>query len=382
MKRDKKYDNDQWMRNIICALNILAALSCYSQDKSEPRYVLINDIFYAKDDTLKADFYLPENYKNQRNPVILFIDGYGGDFRKWDHYTDWAKFAASEGFIGIVYSSRKDFAERSFKSLLDFLSAQSDQYFADISMISVYAGSGNVLRGLPLANEEKRIKAALIYYGAAGIEQFRPDMPVLLVRSGLDNIQLNKELDSLAFKALVANAPYTIVNFNTASHAFEDIHKPEMKMVMKASLDFLKTNMRKTIQENFSKKEYDVIAMRELYRSNWNAALVSLQLALKNDPANNETERQIGNVYAELKEYDKAINSFHDALSHGNWRKGEIAVKKLYVYAMQNKIEAAVTEMRVLKKIGWFKEADYTGKAEFKSIIKSEVYKKFTTEQE
>src|SRR5436190_1532023 len=363
------------IRNIICAVNFLAVLSCYGQDKSQRGYVLMKDIVYSKGDTLKADFYLPSNYKSQRNPVILFIDGFGGDFRKWDHYTDWAKFAASEGFIGIVYSSRKDFAKESFENLLSFLPSQSETYFIDLNKISVYAGSGNVLQGLPLANGEKRIKAALMYYGAAKIEQFRLDMPVLLVRSGLDNIQLNKQLDSLAFKALMANAPYTIINFNTAVHAFENVNDPEIKRVMKASLDFLEMNMRKTWQENFSKKENEVVAMRELYRSTWNTALAAFQLALKNNPANNETERQIGNVYIELKEYDKALKYFNNALEHGNWRQGEIAQKRVYVYAKLNNIDSAVAEMAKLKKIGWFSEADYAGKEEFNDILKSEVYK-------
>jgi tetratricopeptide (TPR) repeat protein len=353
---------------------------CYSQHKDQVPHVVVNDIIYMKDDTLKSDFYLPNNYRDQENPVLIFIDGFGSDFRKWDHYKDWAKFAASEGFVGVVYSSRKDFVRESFEGVLSFLSNQSDKYFVDTGKISVYAGSGNVLQGLPLANADNRIKAALIYYGTAKIEQFRLDMPVLLVRAGLDNIPLNKQLDSLAFKALAANAPYTVTNLNTSRHAFEDINDLETKTMMAASLDFLKVNMGKAWQEKFLKNEHEVIAMRELYKSNWNRALDALNLALKNSPGNNEIERQVGNVYVELNEYEKAISSFNAALTHGNWRKGEIAQKKLYAYAKLDSIDAAVAEMRILKRIGWFREDDYAGKEEFTKIMKSKVYEEFDRE--
>src|SRR4029078_12325503 len=129
----------------------------------------------------------------------------GGDFRKWDHNTGWAAFAASQGFIGIVYSCRKNDLRQNFKDLLDFIDSIHKKYFMDIKRISVYAASGHVAEGLPLANNDNRISAALIYYGTAGMKSFRPDLPVLLVRAGLDNAQLNKELDSLAFKALASN---------------------------------------------------------------------------------------------------------------------------------------------------------------------------------
>ena len=355
---------------------------CYSQDKKDTAYVLLSDICYTPGDTLKTDFFLPVNYQSQKNPVLVFIDGFGGDFRKSDHYTNWARFATSEGFISIVYASRKDYIKKSFESLLDFLFTKSDKYYTDLSKISVYAGSGNVAQGLPLANGDERIKAALIFYGIAKIENFRPDMPVLLVRAGLDNVQLNKQLDSLAFRALTVNAPYTIANFNTVQHGFEDFTGDTISLqFLKSTLVFLKDNMTDKIRQNFSAHRQEVIAMKELYHSNWQAAFEGYRRVLQMSPANNEAERQLGNICIELKEYKKALDYYDSAIVHGNWRKGEVALKKLYVYAKLNNVEAAITEMSLLKKIGWFKEGDYNGKDEYSSIVNSEEYKKFTRKQ-
>src|SRR5258705_12706067 len=104
--------------NII--LIVQAGFPCYSQNKKDMAYVLLSDICYTPGDTLKADFYLPVNYQYQKNPVLIFIDGFGGDFRKSDHYTNWARFATSEGFISIVYASRKDYIKRPLKVCLIF----------------------------------------------------------------------------------------------------------------------------------------------------------------------------------------------------------------------------------------------------------------------
>jgi dienelactone hydrolase len=360
---------------------LISMLNGYAQGESN-KYVLLKDILYATSDTLKADLYLPADYKQQKNSVLIFIDGLGTDFRKWDHYTNWAKFAASYGYIGVIYASRPDYSKSSFKNILDFLSANDDQYFIDPAKIAVYAGSGNVVQALPLANEDTRVKAALIFYGTAKMKSFRLDMPVLLVRAGFDNVQLNKDLDTLAFQALAANAPYTISNFNTAVHAFEDFtgNTAEQKF-LEQSLDFLKRNMQADAQKNLAANTQEMVAVRELYQSNWKSAFDAYTKVLQSNPGNNEAERQLGNICIEMKEYSKALNYYNNSLAHGNWRKGEIAVKKIYAYAKLENTEAAVSEMYLLKKIGWFNEKEYTGKEEYKQVVQSASYRKFINEK-
>lgn len=360
---------------------LTATLNCVAQE-GDNRYVLLKDIVYTAGDTLKADLYMPVNYERQKNPVLVFIDGLGTDFRKWDHYTGWAKFAASRGYIGIIYASKESYIKNSFKSILDFLSASNDNYFIDPAKVGVYAGSGNVTQGLPFANEDERIKAALIFYGTAKMDDFRMNLPVLLVRAGFDNVQLNKGLDTLAFKALAANAPYTISNFNTAVHGFEDFtgNTAEQKF-LDLSLDFLKRNMQEDAQRNLAVNAQEIVAIRELYQSNWKAAREAYTKIVQNNPANNEAERQLGNICIEMKEFDKALQYYNNALAHGNWRKGEIALKKLYAYAKLGNTEAAVSEMYLLKKIGWFNEKEYTDKEEYKQVVQSPYYKKFIDEK-
>lgn len=366
------------LKVVVC---LLFVCPCFGQSKEKSKCVLFKDIAYSDGDTLKADLYLPLSYKSQSNPVVIFAHSFG-DTRSWDHYTDWAKLAAEEGFIGILYSSRENQAGDCLDKLIKYLTAKARTYFVDKDKLSLYAGSGNVSVILPIANSDLRIKAALMYYGTARLENFRLDMPVQIVRAGFDNTTLNKQLDTLAFKAFQAYAPYTVVSFNTADHPFEDIRNPEIKNFMKTSLDFLRTGLSKEVQEGLRKKQFHISAMRDAYRADWNAALKGFLLALKNDPSDNEIERQIGNCHIELKQYQEAVNVYNDALAHGNWRRGEIAKKKCLAYATLGNIEGAVSEMRVLKNIGfgWFDEKDYQTDAVYKNVIDSRAYKRLLNE--
>jgi tetratricopeptide (TPR) repeat protein len=65
------------------------------------------------------------------------------------------------------------------------------------------------------------VKAAVIFYGAAPVREFRRDLPLLIVRAGLDRPALNILIDSLASLALSQNAPVTVLNHAGGHHAFE-----------------------------------------------------------------------------------------------------------------------------------------------------------------
>ncbi len=90
----------------------------------------------------------------------------------------------------------------------------------DPDRIGVYAASGNAFRGLPVIEDQKRnwIKAAAIYYGAADIAQFRPEIPLLWIRAGLDRPQMNRQIDEAVSKAIRQNVTVAVVSkrFNSA----------------------------------------------------------------------------------------------------------------------------------------------------------------------
>ena len=191
----------------------------------------MSDVEYAKsgDVALAMDVYKPGPFdaaqgkpgSSTRRPALIFFNRAAGQDRKWDFYAAWARTAASKGIVGIVPDIRGGSEVADFKLLLAHLEQKRAEY--GIDSIAVYAASGNVSAALPALQDPALtvVKAAVIYYGAANIQQFRLDLPILYVRAGLDRPPLNEFIGTLASRAVGQNAPFTLLNYAGGHHGFE-----------------------------------------------------------------------------------------------------------------------------------------------------------------
>src|SRR5262249_52071086 len=77
----------------------------------------------------------------------------------------------------------------------------------------------------PLVEDPRRtrLRAAVMLYASAEVAAFRRDLPVLIVRAGLDRPDVNREVAQLAVKAMMENAPVTVFNHASGHHAFETV---------------------------------------------------------------------------------------------------------------------------------------------------------------
>ena len=93
----------------------------------------------------------------------------------------------------------------------------------DANQVAVHAVSGNVSLAFPLVENPKRtaVKAAVMYYGIGDVSDFRSDLPVLLVRAGLDRPTLNQSIGTFTADALARNVPLTLLNYPAGHHGFE-----------------------------------------------------------------------------------------------------------------------------------------------------------------
>ncbi len=215
------------LRHVAAAASLLALVAVLDAQERQffypaparSAFTLLSDRPYGD---LKMDVYRPRDTGAAAPALILFNTVSGVD-RRQPFYTAWAEVAASKGLVAILPDLRAPTLEQDFDALLAHLTAEGAGLGIDRDRIAVYAGSGNVSRGLPLFVDPRRttLKAAVLYYGGADVKRFRSDLPMLFVRAGLDRPPVNRAMTDLVTLAQTQNAPVTLLNYPGGHHAFE-----------------------------------------------------------------------------------------------------------------------------------------------------------------
>jgi dienelactone hydrolase len=187
----------------------------------------------------RMDVYRPRAGSAEGAPTLIIFNA----ARTHPFFTAWAQYAASRGLVAILPDVRRDAFEQDVDLLLDHLAAHGATVGVNREAIAVYAPSGIVSLALPVVQNPKRktVKAAVVYYGTGEVAAFRPDLPLLVVRAGLDRPPLNQGIAAMVAAALTQNAPISVVNFPGGYHAFETANKDEAtRDVLEKTIDFVK----------------------------------------------------------------------------------------------------------------------------------------------
>ena len=281
---------------------------------AEPRFVyplpeastmaIQTDLVYktiAKQD-LHFDLYRPTNYASRRGlPVVVFMQGVGsGDVRKWAQYTGWGKLVTTIGMAGVVYDSHEAGVAEDATDLLDYLRRHAEELHLDGANVVLWSCSANVRAGLPLAMGvgQTAIKAAVFYYGVVEeIKELRMDLPMLVVRAGLDGVSLNRGIDRLVARASAMNVPLTFINMPAAHHAFDIMDDNDASRdVIARTLDFMKTQTSPSAQSRVLSGVADATAAASVYREDWTAAIKAYEALTGRRPRDPELHRNFGNA--------------------------------------------------------------------------------------
>jgi dienelactone hydrolase len=202
------------------------------------------DVTYGRlgDTTLMMDVYRRGAAASLAPALIFFNHAVGPQRTNFVFYPRWAEIAAAKGLVAVVPDLRLGTSASEFDLLLTHLAERAAEYGVDANAIAVYAGSGNVFTALPAVEDPQRtaVKAAVMYYGAAEVKTLRMDLPVLLVRAGLDRPGVNTAMAALAAAAVAQNAPLTLLNHPTGHHAFEIVDDDAAtRAVIDATIEFV-----------------------------------------------------------------------------------------------------------------------------------------------
>ncbi|HKY05929.1 MAG TPA: tetratricopeptide repeat protein, partial [Blastocatellia bacterium] len=151
------------------------------------------------------------------------------------------------------YQSRQSDTASDTSDLISHVRKNAASLKIDENKIAVWACSANVRVGLPLVMESDRkyIRAAVFYYGVMGETPVRQDVPVLVVRAGLDNPNLNAGIDNFVRMAVSEDVPLSFINYPEGRHAFDILDDNDTSRdIIQQTLDFMKFHVTKAADAN------------------------------------------------------------------------------------------------------------------------------------
>ena len=264
---------------------------------------------------LVMDVYRPaKRTKNEKLPVIVFMNGFGGQSqREHPQYKGWGALAAGNGFIAINPDTHTEGIEEDFDSLAAYIRDHAAELNADPDRIGLYACSGHVSKSFAMIEDPKRttIKAAAIYYGVGSVPAWRFDLPVLYVRAGLDRPGMNKILDAIAAEANAANAPVTLVNYAGGHHGFEIIDDNETtRDVIAQTLRFFKTTLTPAYQSALKASVPTAAAVGAVGRGDYETAVRLYAPLAAANPGDSRLQLSYGEALLGAKRYAEATTQF------------------------------------------------------------------------
>ncbi len=262
---------------------------------------------------LAMDVYRPAKAATASPALVFFNQSVGAQRSAFNFYVRWAETAAMNGLVAIVPDLRAGSAAADFQILIAHLTSRASAYGIDPGAIAVYAGSGNVGAALPAVQDPAQtvVKAAVIYYGMANVPGFRLDMPLLMVRAGLDRPLVNTGMATLAAAAVAQNAPVTLLNHPTGAHAFESVNDDDMtRAVINQTIYFVKRTTSPAYQSALRSALPEAIAAGQASAGHFNAAAAAYAKLVAARPDDARLRLSYGEVLLSDRQYAVACAEF------------------------------------------------------------------------
>jgi dienelactone hydrolase len=280
------------------------------------------DVLYGESGStqLRMDVYRPAKPSGTAPALIFFSQTVGARRTAFTMYARWGELAAAKGLVAIVPDLRPDSSAADFRLLLAHLTSRAVNYGIDRDAIAVYAGSGNVSTALPIVEDlaNTAVKAAVMYYGTANVKVFRQDLPIMIVRAGLDRPTLNAEIASLAAAALAQNAPIALLNHPAGAHSFETANDDAAtKAVIDQTIDFVKRATSATYQSALRAGLPEATAAGLVSSGNWKAAAAAYAQLVDSSPADARVRLSYGEALLGDGQFATACEEFEKLKGKG-----------------------------------------------------------------
>jgi dienelactone hydrolase len=342
-------------------LSLLIPLLCAAQ---EPRFVYPlppTDSFVVQSGMtypsssgpLAFDLFRPAKTTNaHRLPVLIVFNGFGGSFmRTFTQSQSWAKAATAHGLAAITLETTPGHVAQDFDSLLAHLTRRASGLRVDPDQIAVIAWSGNAAAAIETVENPSReaIKAAAIYYGSGPFQQVRLDLPVLFVRSGLDQPETNHYLDLTISSGLTANAPWTVLNYSSGHHAFDVFDDNDYsRAVVEATFQFFHLALSPSYQSVLRAGIRLATAASAFSTGDYAKAVTLYRPLVDAHPDDVRLVLAYGNSLLGARRYREARSQFDRAKAIGNAGPRDLGVPAARASILDHDPDAAIAWLKTI----------------------------------
>ena len=260
-----------------------------------------------------------------RPPVVVFVNGVDGaeiPLRRWGIYRSWARLVAVSGMAAVLHDARAPNALEDLDSLLTYLRAHSARLGIDADNVAIWACSANLRTGSRYAFDAAHpwVRCGVFYYGAIDTSAYRPDLPLLVARAGLDNPFLNASLDEFIRRTVSRNGALTLINLPNGRHAFDLFDDDETSRdAVRSTLAFLKANLDPSMRRARAVRAEGTRTVRLHASRDWEGTIAAADEWVAKDARSGHAFHLSGDACYQLKRYREAGERYDKAASQRWW---------------------------------------------------------------
>jgi len=244
---------------------------------------VVKNLKYTKSDdpNILMDVYLPHDAEQaEKLPAVIFIHGgVKTEYRPkdWGIYTTWGRLIAASGFVGVTFTHRLEYPNKSLenaaqdvRAAIDHVRANAEKYNVDKDRICLIAYSaGGPLLSLAMRGDTPFVRCLVGFYAFMDIQQsdyrktetaetakaFSPIAylqedaskipPLFIARAGRDEVPtMDDSIDRFVKEALARNIALNLANHPQGVHGFDNQNDDaRSREIIREAIEFIKIHL-------------------------------------------------------------------------------------------------------------------------------------------
>jgi len=247
---------------------------------------VVQNLKYTRsvDPNILMDVYLPADLaKAEKRPAVIFIHGgVKTEYtpKDWGIYTTWGRLVAASGFVGVTFTHRLEYPNKSLENAaqdvtaaIAYVRANADKYNVDKDRICLIAFSaGGPMLSLGMRGDTPFVRCLVGFYAFMDVQQsdyrktetaevlrafssityLEKDAskipPMFIGRAGRDEVPtMDDSIDRFVKAALVKNIPLTLMNHPQGVHGFDNQNDDERsREIIRGAIAFMQIHLLMT----------------------------------------------------------------------------------------------------------------------------------------